>query len=74
MKRTTTASTSKKVQDIKPIIIEDEDQNISNQTETNSSTIKDIKSPVKCVPNQIYPQPAIMSCPRPQIHQNQITR
>ena len=59
VKRTTTASTRKKVQDIKPIIIEDEEQNIPNQTESNSSTTKDIKSPVKCLPNQIYPQPAI---------------
>ena len=33
VKRTTTNPTSKKVQDIKPIIIEDEDQNIPNQTE-----------------------------------------
>ena len=67
MKRTTTDSTKqKKVQDIKPLIIEDEDQNISNQTETNSSTVRNIKSPIKCVPNQIYPQPAIRPPPRPQ--------
>ena len=64
MKKTTTDSTSKKVQDIKPVIIDD-DQNIPNQTETNSSTIRDIKSPIKCVPNQTYPQPAIRPPPRP---------
>ena len=43
MKKKTTDSTCKKVQDIKPIIIEDDDdQDISNQTRTKSSTSRDI--------------------------------
>ena len=44
MEKTTPNSTSKKVQDIKPIIIDD-DQNIPNQTGTNGSTNRDVKLP-----------------------------
>ena len=43
MEKRTANSTSKKVQDIKPIIIDEDDQNIPNQTGTNSSTNRDIK-------------------------------
>ena len=50
-KEKSTDSTCKKVQDIKPIIIEDDDdQDISNQ---------------KGWPNQVYPQPIIRPLPRP---------
>ena len=73
MKRKTTDSTSKKVQDIKPIIIEDDDdQDISNQMETKSSTIRDTKPPN--LPNQVYPQPTIKPPLSLQTHQDQITR
>ena len=65
MEKTTTDSTGKKVQDIKPIIIDDDDQNIPNQTGTNSSTNRDIKLPIKHPPSQIYPQPIIRPPPRP---------
>ena len=67
VKRKTTDSTCKKVQDIKPIIIEDDDddQDISNQMGDKSSTSRDTKSPVKQLPNQIYPQPTIRLSPRP---------
>ena len=66
MKRKTTDSTHKKVQDIKPIIIEDDDdQDISNQMEDKGSTSRDTKSPVKYLPNQIYLQPTIRPPPRP---------
>ena len=61
----TTKSTSKKVQDIKPIIIDDDDQNIPNQTGTNGSTNRDVYLPIKCLPSQIYPQPTIRLPPRP---------
>ena len=62
MKKKTTDSTCKKVQDIKPIIIEDDDdQNISNQTGDKSSTSRDVRSLVKPpnLPNQVYPQPTV---------------
>ena len=65
MEKITTNSTSKKVQDIKPIIIDGDDHNIPNQTETNSSINGDIKLPIKCLPSQIYPQPTIRPPPRP---------
>ena len=56
-------STSKRVQDIKPIIIDD-DQDTPSQTGTNCSTNRDAKLPIKHLTNQIYPQPAIMLPPR----------
>ena len=64
MEKTTPNSTSKRVQDIKPIIIDD-DQDTPNQTGTNCSTKIDAKLPIKCLPSQIYPQPAIRPPPRP---------
>ena len=64
MKRKTTDSTSKKVQDIKPMIIEDDDdQDISNQTGTKSSIIRYTKPPN--FPSQVYPQPTIKPPPKP---------
>ena len=64
MKRKTTDSTSKKEQDIKPIIIEDDnDQDISNQMGTKSSTIRDTTPPN--LPNQVYPQLTIKLPPKP---------
>ena len=48
VKRKTTDSTCKKVQDIKPITIEDDDdQDISNQMGGKSSTSRDTKSPIQ---------------------------
>ena len=64
MVKTTPNSTSKRVQDIKPIIIDD-DQDTPNQTGTNCSTNIDAKLPIKHLPSQIYPQPAIRPPPRP---------
>ena len=64
MVKTTLNSTSKRVQDIKPIIIDD-DQDTPNQTGTNCSTNRDAKLPIKCLPSQIYPLPAIRPPPRP---------
>ena len=63
-KRKTIDSTCKKVQIIKPIILEDEDdddQDIFNQMGAKSSTSRDTKSTIKehNVPNQIYPQPTV---------------
>ena len=75
MKKKTTDSTSKKVQDIKPIIIEDDDdQDISNQMGTKSSTIGDTKSSIKHPSNQICPHPTIRLPPRPPDPLDQITR
>ena len=56
--------TSKRVQDIKPIIIDD-DRDTPNQTGTNCSTNIDAKFPIKHLPSQIHPQPAIRLPPRP---------
>ena len=64
MVKTTPNSTSKKVQDIKSIIIDD-DQDTPNQTGTDCSTNIDAKLPIKCPPSQIYPQPTIRLSPRP---------
>ena len=65
-----TDSTCKKVQDMKPIIIEDDDdQDISNQMKTKSSTIGDTKSSIKHPSNQICPHPT-----RPPDPLDQITR
>ena len=64
MEKTTPNSTSKKVQDIKPILIDD-DQDTPYQTGTNGSTNIDVKLPIKHLPSQIYPQPAIRLPPRP---------
>ena len=64
MEKTTNNPTHKKVQDIKPIVIDDDDQNIPNQTGTNSSTNRDIKIPIK-LPSQIYPHPTLRLPPRP---------
>ena len=68
VKGKSTDSTCKKVQDIKPIIIEDDDdQDISNQKRDKSSSSRDIKSHIKPpnLPNQVYPQPNIRPPPRP---------
>ena len=52
--------------DIIPIIIEDDDdQDISYQTGTKSSTSRDTKSPIQHLPNQIYPQPTTRLPPGP---------
>ena len=59
-----TNSSSKRVQDIKPIIIDD-DQDTPNQTGTNCSINIDAKLPIKCLPSLICPQPAIRLPPRP---------
>ena len=64
MEKTTPNSTSKKVQDVKHIIIDD-DQDTLNQTGTNGSTNIDVKLPSKHLPSQIYPQPTIRLPPRP---------
>ena len=75
MKKKTTDSTSKKVQGIKPIIIEDDDdQDISNQMDSKSSTIGDTKSSIKHPSNQICPHPTIKLPPRPPDPLDQITR
>ena len=60
IKTTATDSTQKKVQDINPIIIEDDDdQDISKQMGDKGSTSRDTISPAKHLPNQIYPQPTM---------------
>ena len=64
MVKTTPNSTSKRVQDIKLIIIDDH-QDTPNETGTNFSTNIDAKLPIKHLPSQIYPQPAIRLPPRP---------
>ena len=75
MKKKTTDSTSRKVQNIKPIIIEDDDdQDISNQMGTKSSTIGDTKSSIKHPSNQICSHPNIRLPPRPPDPLDQITR
>ena len=56
-------STNKWVQEIKPIIIDDE-QDIPNTAETNRPTNTDAELPIKHPPNQTYPQPAIRPPPR----------
>ena len=68
MKGKSTDSTCKKVQDIKPIIIEDDDdQDIFNQMGDKISTSRDVKSHIKPpnLPNQVYPQPIVRLPPRP---------
>ena len=63
-----TSSTHKKVQDIKPIIIEvDDDQDISNHKEDKLSTSSDVTSLIKPpnVPNQVYSQPIVRLPHRP---------
>ena len=63
-----TDSTCKKVQDIKPIIIEDDDeQDISSERGDKSSTSRDVTSHMKPpnLPNQVYSQPVIRPLPRP---------
>ena len=63
-----TSSTHKKVQDMKPIIIEDDDdQDISNQKKHKVSTRRDVTSHIKPpnVPNQIYSQPIVRLPSRP---------
>ena len=57
-----TASTCKRVQDMKPIIIEDDDdQDISNQKKDKVITSRDVTSHVnhQNVPHQIYSQPIV---------------
>ena len=56
-------STNKRVQDIKPIIIDD-DQDTPNPAGTNCSTRTDGKLPTVQPPNQTYPQPIIRLPPR----------
>ena len=73
MVKKTTTSTSKRVQEIIPIIIDDE-QDTPNTVETNCPTNTYAKLPIKHPPNQTYPQPAIRPPQGPQIHQNQFTR
>ena len=63
-----TDSICKKVQDIKTLIIEeDDDQDISNQRGDKVSISRDITSHMKAtnIPNQVYPQPIISLPPRP---------
>ena len=70
-----TDSTCKKVQDMKPLIIEDNgDQDIPNQEKTKSSIIGDTKSFIKHPSNQICPHPSIRLPPRPPDPLDQITR
>ena len=57
-------STNKRVQEIKPIIIDDE-KDTPNPAETNCPTNTDAKLPTKQPPNQSYPQPVIRTPPRP---------
>ena len=57
-------STNKRVQEIKPIIIDDE-QDTPNTAKTNCPTHTDVKLPTKHPPNQTYPQPVIRPPPRP---------
>ena len=70
-------STCKKVQDIKPIIIEDDDdQDISNQKGDKVATSRDVTSHIKLpnLPNQVYSQPIMRLPSRPPFHQDQIPR
>ena len=60
----TPTSTNKKVQEIKPIITDDE-QDTPNTAETNCPTNTDAKLSIKHPPNQTYPQPVIRPPPRP---------
>ena len=60
----TPTSTNKRIQEIKPIIIDDE-QDTPSTAETYCPTNMDAKSPIKHPPNQTYPQPAIRLPPRP---------
>ena len=73
MVKKTPASTNKRVQEIKPIIIDDE-QDTPNTAETNCPTNREAKLPTKHPPNQTYPQPVIRPPQGLQIHQNQSTR
>ena len=57
-------STNKRVQEIKPIIIDDE-HDAPNTAKTNCPTNRDLKLPTKHPPNQTYPQPVIRPPPRP---------
>ena len=57
-------STNKWVQEIKPIIIDDE-KDTPNTAENNCPTHTDAKLPTKHPPNQTYPQPVIRPPPRP---------
>ena len=62
-----TDSTHKKVQDIKPILIEDDDdQDISNQKGDKVPIGRDVKLHIKPpnLPNQVYPQLIIRPPPR----------
>ena len=69
----TPTSTNKRVQEIKPLIIDDE-QDTPNTAETNCVTNTDAKLPTKHLPNQSFPQPVIRPPQGLQIHQNQSTR
>ena len=64
MVKKTPNSTNKRVQEIKPIIIDDE-QDVPNTAKTNCPTNTDAKLPTKHPPNQTYPQPVIRLPPRP---------
>ena len=67
-KRESACSMWKKVKDIKPIIIEDDDdQDISNLNKDNVVINKDVTSCIKLpkAPNQVYSQPITRPPPRP---------
>ena len=67
-KRKSTASTCKRVQDRKPIIIEDDDDHdISHQKRDKVITSRDVTSHIKPpnVPHHVYSQPIVRLPPRP---------
>ena len=66
-------STNKRVEEIKPIIIDDE-QDTPNTAETNCPTNTDAKLPIKHPPTQTYLQPVLRPPQGFQIHWNQSTR
>ena len=58
-------STNKRVQEIKPIITDNE-QDAPDTVKTNYPTSTDVKLHTKHLQNQTYPQPIIRPTPRPQ--------
>ena len=64
---------NKRAQDIKSIIIDD-DQDAPGTAKTNHPTNTDAKSHTKHPQNQTYPQPVIRPPQGPQIHQDQSQR
>ena len=73
MVKKTPNSTNKRVQEIRPIIIDDE-PDAPYIAKTNCPTNMDVKLPNKHAPYQTYPQPVIRPPQGLQIHQNQSTR